>query len=413
MLRRIPDRNIWLIYATIFVLGLAYGVALSVLAVFLDARGVGKVEIGWLASVFALGIASFALPAGMLIRRFSARTTLIASLAGYSIAVAVFPFLHGFPAMAAVRFFDGAFSVCVWVSCETILLSRADDRNKAFVTSLYAISLALGYVVGPGLSALIVALAPKWAVFVVAGALAAVASLLVLARLDADVATQGHGAHAGSGEHAPSGSQTPGLTLLWRIKTSCLATFSYGYFQASVVVLLPLFLMKNKGVTEQQSILLPAFFAAGMLLFSNVAGRLGDRFGHLRVMTALAAIGTPMVVGFVFLDGFVVMCVAVFIAGATLATLSPVSLALQGVIVEPRDYSRSNSIYNVFYAAGMLVGPPLSSRIDARVGGAQMLYHLAALWTGFIIFTLVFRRDDPARQRGGAAAMRRAESLSD
>jgi MFS family permease len=86
------------------------------------------------------------------------------------------------------------------------------------------------------------------------------------------------------------------------------------------------------------------------------------------------------------------------VAGATLASISPVSLAFQGVVTPRYDYSRSNSIYNVFYAAGMLLGPPASSLIFRSYGGAVMLYHLAALWLAFVIFTVVFAGDDPARR---------------
>jgi hypothetical protein len=32
-----------------------------------------------------------------------------------------------------------------------------------------------------------------------------------------------------------------------------------------------------------------------------------------------------------------------------------------------------------------------------------MLYHLAALWVGFIVFAQIFRRDDPAVGRMAAA----------
>ena len=85
-----------------------------------------------------------------------------------------------------------------------------------------------------------------------------------------------------------------------------------------------------------------------------------------------------------------------FIAGASLASISPVSLALQGVIVRHEDLSRANAIYNAFYAAGMLLGPPISSRLFDRFGGAVMLYHLAALWAAFVLFTTVFAKDDPA-----------------
>ena len=189
------------------------------------------------------------------------------------------------------------------------------------------------------------------------------------------------------------------LALLRRIRTSLFGTFAYGYFQASVVLFLPLYLIEQKGVAESRTILLPAFFAAGMLLFSNYAGKVGDRVGHLLVMRTLATIGAVMVAGFVWLDSWPLMCAAIFVAGATLAAISPVSLALQGVVVEPASYARANSLYNGAYAAGMLVGPPVSSLFFARFGGGAMLGQLAALWCAFVAFTIVFWKDDPAARR--------------
>ena len=189
------------------------------------------------------------------------------------------------------------------------------------------------------------------------------------------------------------------LALLWRIKTSCFGTFAYGYFQASVVLFLPLYLMERKGISQSQTIVIPAYFAAGMLLFSNYAGRLGDRYGHLLLMRILGIIGMTMVLGFVYLDAYPTMCAAVFVAGASLASISPVSLALQGVVAHPLEYERSTSIYNAFYAAGMLLGPFASSYLFEKRGGEAMLYSLSLLWTLFILFAFVFRKDDPAARR--------------
>ena len=74
-----------------------------------------------------------------------------------------------------------------------------------------------------------------------------------MAERDAEEAT---GAEDGRRRGAPrSGS-------LWAHKTSCLATFAYGYFQASVVLFLPLFLIEAKDVPKEQTILITAFFAA-------------------------------------------------------------------------------------------------------------------------------------------------------
>ncbi|AUX33267.1 MULTISPECIES: MFS transporter [Sorangium] len=398
MLRRIPDRNIWLIYGAIFLLGLAYGIAISLTAVFLNERGFTKTDIGLLASCFALGIVLLSLPMDALIRRFSAKTTLVLSLAGYAAAIGAFPLLPGFAAIAAVRFLDGACSVGIWVSCETILLARSDKDNKAFITSIYAISMALGYVLGPLCAPTILALSSMRTAFLLSCVISLIAAVLVLARLDRDLPgiSGAHGEPEAAALAEPAASSA---SILWRIKTACFATFAYGYFQASVVLFLPLYLMASKGVTRDQTIQIPAYFAAGMLAFTNVFGRLGDRRGHLSLMRALGAIGTLMILGFVYLDRYDVMCAAVLVAGATLASISPLSLALQGVVTAPRDYSRANSIYNVFYAAGMLLGPPASSAIYEASGGVAMLYHLAALWAAFVVFAFIFAGDDPASRR--------------
>jgi len=394
VLERIRDRNILVVYAATFLLGTAYGTAIAVIALHLDARGFTKSDIGKLAAVFASGIVAMSIPVGALLRRFSAKTTLTISLLGYALTVGIFPLLRSFGAIAAARFFDGAFSVGVWVSCETILLVRSGPDNKAYVTSLYAVAIALGYIVGPLMAHPIAHAFSIEAAFFVASGIATLSVLVVVASLDADPP----GGHVeGPAEQDDADDASPpetALRLLSRIKTSCFAAFAYGYFQASVVLFLPLYLVESKGIPRDRTILVPAFFAAGMLLFSNAAGRLGDRVGHLRVMRGLAVVGLTMILGFVFLGSFASMAVAVFIAGATLASISPVSLALQGVVTPRRDYSRSNSIYNTFYASGMLLGPPMSSIVFRSEGGAGMLYHLAALWAAFVVFAAIYASDD-------------------
>lgn len=393
--RRIPDRNIWIVYAAILLLGIAYGISIAVLAIHLDAHRIPKLAMGGLAAAFAVGIISISIPAGKLVERFGAKAVLFAALLGYATSVTAFPFLTTTTELTIARFFDGAFSAGIWVSAETALLARADKENKAFVMSLYAMSIAIGYVVGPLLATVVVKAGTR-AVFVTSGVLALSAALVVLAFFGAT----GHArdvAHDAEADEAPS----PTLAVLWKTKTACLATFSYGYFQASVVLYLPLFLIGAKHVPAARTILVTAFFAAGMLLSSAFVSRLGDRFGHLLVMTILGAIGAAMVASFVFLDAFAAMCVAVFVAGATLGSISPLSLALQGVAVPRQDLGRANALYNAAYAAGMLGGPPVSGLLFTKYGGGAMLYHLAALWALFVAFTLVFATDDPRRLSSG------------
>ncbi len=395
MLSRIRDRNIWLVYLSIFLVGISYGLSIALLALHLDAHGFGKTAMGGLAAVFASGICALSLPMGAILRRLTAKVTLVGCLAGYAACVAIFPYLDSFATVGVARFFDGAFSVGVWVSCETILLTRAGKENKAFVTSLYAMSLAIGYVIGPIVSKGIVAVFPMRVAFVCAGVIALCAAAAA-SRLDS-----GHSAHEEHGlphDPARSGSH-PERHLMWRTKTSLFGTFAYGYFQASAVLFLPLYLVKAKGIPEKDTILITAFFAAGMLAFSNYAGKLGDRHGHLFVMRVLSGVGFLAVVSFIFLSGFPAMCATVFVVGATLASISPVSLALQGVVTRSHELSRANAIYNAFYASGMLVGPVISGFIFERVSGQAMIAHFSLLWLAFAIFATVFAKDDPASSR--------------
>lgn len=398
LLRRIPDKNIWVIYATILLLGIAYGLSIAVLAIHLDRNHIPKLAMGGLAAAFAFGIISFSLPAGWLVQRFGAKKTLLLSLAGYSACVASFPFLQTIELLSVARFFDGACSAGIWVAAETALLSRSNATNKAFVMSLYAMSLAIGYVAGPLIASVLVPVTDTRGAFIAAGVLAVTASLVVLVFFSG--ASMGEKVSAEDADVDDEGA--PRLTafgVLWKTKTSCLGTFAYGYFQASVVLFLPLFLIEQKSVPPEKTILITAFFALGMLTTTIIVGRLGDRHGHLFVMRILGALGGAMVASFVLLASFRWMCGAVFVAGGTLAAISPVSLALQGVIMARRDLGRANAFYNAAYAAGMLIGPPISSLLFTRIGGGAMLFHLAALWGVFVVFTAVFANDDPHRAR--------------
>jgi MFS family permease len=397
--RRITDRNIWIILAAVLLLGVAYGTSIAVLAIHLDAHGIPELAMGGLAAAFATGIILLAVPAGIFVRRFGPKRTMLVALVCYAACVATFPFLSTTFGLSIARFFDGASSACIWVAAETALLSRADKANKAFVMSLYAIALAIGYCVGPFVSRGLVRASGTAATFVAAGVLAIVAAVVIATRLDKD-------GEARQEEAKEAASGTPALTVFWRVKTSCLATFSYGYFQASVVLFLPLYLMKSKSIPKDDTILITAFFAGGMLAMATWISKIGDRRGHLLVMRALGAIGGAMVASFVLLSSFQLMCAAVFVAGATLASISPVSLALQGVITPQADLGRANAFYNAAYAAGMLIGPPISSLLLTSYGGAAMLFHLAGLWGVFVAFTVVFAGDDP-RSRPREAAMLR------
>ncbi len=405
------------LFYSAFLFGLACGVSLALTPLLIEGE-FGKASLGPLAVANALGIVAFAIPASWLAKHVSPKNALVVFLASYAVFDGCLPFVHGEYAVAGVRFFDGACSVGVWICSETLLLAqtRLNERDKANLTSQYAVWLASGYVGGSIVANLTNAHGGAVLAYPVSAAIAALGALYVAIFIHVPHTTT-HA--AGLADEAIRGGE-PALpdakvaaemslpSLLVRIRCSVFAAFAYGYFQAAVVIFLPIYLMENKGIAENKVTLLPGIFCLGMLLVSNPVGRLADRFGHLLVMRVLAGFGLCMVLGFVALSDWRAMHAAVFLAGASLAAMSPIALALVGFVVPAHQYSRANGIYNLFYASGILMGPPISGWIFTRFGGPAMLEQLTALWAAFAIFAWVNAGDDPAHARALAKSAARA-----
>lgn len=397
---RLPDRNLWVVYRTMLVLSTAYGIALANLPNVLADRHVDPAVVGELASWFALGLVLFAAPSGAIIRRLSARVVLPVSILGYGAMIAIIPLLSSYGALAVDRFVDGLFSMGAWMSGETLLLWRANRQNKALAMSLSATFTMFGYVIGPAFSYAV----SDWIVpdvrFYLAGAIAVVAAVVCATGLDPDPKPEQRNEEP-SDQDGPAGATglSGALALAYRMKTSCAATFASGFFQASGALFIPRFLVEEKNVPEEQASLVVAFAAAGMLLVSNFAARAGDKFGHLAVMRILALSGVGAMLAFLPLGSFPLMAVAIMVAGGCFSSMPPLSLALQGVIVSPAEYTRSNSIFNLFFASGLVVGPLLTGRVFSAFGGSAIVVLFAGIWLAFVIVSVVFRKDDP-RARG-------------
>jgi predicted MFS family arabinose efflux permease len=399
---RLPDRNLWVVYRTMLVLSTAYGIALANLPNVLAERHIDPSVVGQLASWFALGLVLFAAPSGAIIRRFSARVVLPVSIVGYGAMIAIIPLLSSYTALAVDRFVDGLFSMGAWMSGETLLLWRSNRQNKALAMSLSATFTMFGYVVGPAFSYAVSGFVAQELRFYIAGAIAVVAAIVCAIGLDPDPKPEARNEEPS--EKPPETDDSKGfagtLALAYRMKTSCAATFASGFFQASGALFIPRFLVEEKGIPEEQASLVVAFAAAGMLLVSNFAARAGDKYGHLAVMRALAMSGVVAMFAFLPLDWFPLMGLAIMVAGGCFSSMPPLSLALQGAIVSPAEYTRSNSIFNVFFASGLLVGPLITGNVFSSFGGSAIVFLFAGIWLIFVIVSVLFRKDDPRARAG-------------
>ncbi len=376
-------------------LGSAYGSTLAILSLYLHGRGHSAESIGALAAWYALGIVCASIPVGSVVRRFGARAVMPVALLGYALVTALLPRVHGEGAVALLRALDGAFSVGVWVSAETTLLARSRPDQKASVTSLYAVALSVGYVLGPLGARLLGGALTIDRLFDVAAIVSVLAAAVALALSPIERRDERDEGDVSASASAPAMSL---WAVVRRLPTSIVAVFVYGYFQSALLLFLPLYLTQERRLSQAATIQLPAVFAGGMLLFSPVVGRLGDRVGPRPVLRVAVAVGLVAIGLFAQLTSYWAMCVAVFVAGATLTAAWPLGLALQGHALPPREYSRGNSLVNACYAAGLVLGPPLASRVFRLGSGGALFGHLGLLWLAVLLVSLVDRAErTPAR----------------
>lgn len=394
--KHLPDRNLWVIYRTMLVLSTAYGIALAVLPVLLEDRQMPHDTVGELASWFAVGLVLGAAPSGWVVRKLSARATFAISILGYGLMIALLPYCHSYLALAANRFVDGLFSMGAWVSAETLLLWRSTRQNKALATSLSATFTMFGYLLGPLLSLGLAGAMTYGGRLHLAGGIATVACVMAALGLSQDPDPE----HRRRAQGPLTGWDGKVVIrsypiLAWKIRASCAATFASGFFQSSAALFLPRFLMHEKGVPGEYAGLVVACAAGGMLLMAGFAGRAGDRLGHLAVMRGLAIIGMGGILGFLPLTSFTIMAAVFVVAGGAISSIPPLSLALQGLISTPAEYPRTNAIFNLFFASGLVVGPLITGEVFERFGGRSMVLLFASVWAGFVVLSLVFRKDDP------------------
>ncbi len=378
-------------------LGSAYGSTLAILSLYLHGRGHSAESIGSLAAWYALGIVCASIPVGSLVRRLGARAVMPVALLGYALVTALLPRVHGEGAVALLRALDGAFSVGVWVSAETTLLARSGPDQKASVTSLYAVALSVGYVLGPLGARLLGGALPMERLFDAAAIVSVLAAGVALA-LD-PIEHREERAEDALPESVTAAPAMSLWALVKRLPTSIVAVFVYGYFQSALLLFLPLYLTQERGLSQAATIQLPAVFAGGMLLFSPVVGRVGDRAGPRPTLRVAVSLGLVAIGMFSWLTSYWAMCIAVFVAGATLTSAWPLGLALQGHALPPREYSRGNSLVNACYAAGLVLGPPLASRVFRLGSGGWLFGHLGLLWLMVLMVSLADRGD-----RAGAVA---------
>jgi MFS transporter, DHA1 family, tetracycline resistance protein len=370
-------RPLLVIFLTILVNLVGFGIIVPLLPFYAETFGASPIVVGLLFAVFSLCQLVAAPILGDLSDRYGRRPILIVSLIGTVVSFVMLALAQSLTMLFIARIVDGLSGGNISTARAYVAdVTEPQDRARAF--GLIGAAFGLGFILGPGISAVLAPLsytAPIWA----AAGITLVATAMAWFWLPETV----HRAHAGTGMPFRNMLAMMGRPALRRV---LLMDFAYWFAFAIFQTTFALFAAARFGFDAART---AAFFAAFAVLGALVQGvfirRIVQQFGDkktLRLGLVCAAFGLVAAtlthtVGF-FAASLIPLALGIGFGHPTMSSL--ISRAARA-----DEQGRVQGAASAVESLGRTIGPVWGSASLQRFGEASPYISAA----GFLIMTLL------------------------
>lgn len=338
-------------------------------------------ETGLLISLLEVGGGLFGFAAGLALGRIGCRRSLL----GGMLMLAAMSAIEGIASTAgllfAARAAEGIGYLLVVIAAPTAIVAVASDADRPRALALWSCFVPVGVAAGGAVTS------------VAAGLLAPGGVMLLWAALLGVAALAAFRVPLGGGSRGPIALPAPGAWM---------ATFAFGLytlFVCALTMLLPTFLIEERGATVAAAGLVTALASLSALPASVIA-MIAARSGTL-CSRRLITVATPSLIATALLAPFV------FAGGESLlvaGTIAVLAIALSG-LVSPMMFARlpvlagaraphdpriatANGLLTQFGAGGALIGPPLGGWVVGLWGWPALGLAIAAMAIAMLIATI-------------------------
>jgi MFS transporter, DHA1 family, tetracycline resistance protein len=279
-------RPLGIIFLTIFVNLVGFGIIVPLLPFYAETFGASPLTIGLLFAVFSLCQLAAAPALGDLSDRYGRRPVLVFSLAGTVVSFVMLALAHSIALLFAARIVDGLSGGNISTARAYVAdITQPKDRARAY--GLIGAAFGLGFILGPAISGVLARVsytAPIWA----AAGLTLVATIMAWLWLPETV----HRAHAGTGNPF---RYLPGLLRRPVVRRVLAIDFIYWFAFSVFQTTFALFAARRFGFDAPRTgYFLAAFGLLGAViqggLIRPIVHRLGDK-PTFRIGVVCAAVG--------------------------------------------------------------------------------------------------------------------------
>ncbi len=348
------SRNILLLFFTLVVVMMGFGMVIPILPFYVDSFGAGGSELGLLMATYAIMQFLFAPLWGNLSDRYGRKPILVLGVLGNALAQLLFGLSSALWMLFAARALAGILSSATLPTAMAFVGDSTADEDRGGGMGILGAAMGVGMVLGPGLGGALAGASLSLPFFLAAG-LSLLALLLILALLPESLPPAERTGSTG-------GLRGPQLGALWRalfgpLGVLCLLSFLLSFGLTNFEGVFGLYALERYGYgPEQVGGILMLIGVVSALAQGALTGPLSRRWGEVALIRgALLA----SAVGFLLMPlaetlAGVVATVCFFVLGTALLRPAVSSLMSRRAAT---GQGVAMGLNNAFMSLGRIIGP--------------------------------------------------------
>ncbi|AMX84587.1 MFS transporter [Geobacillus subterraneus] len=334
--------------------GLSQGMLLPLLAMLLEESGVSSTVNGAHAAALYIGVLAISPFLERPLGKYGYKPMIL--LGGFIVigSLILFPLFPSFFFWLILRLLIGVGDHMLHFATQTWITDFSPPAERGRRLSLYGLAFGLGFTAGPLLASL--TSLNRGLPFFLAALLSFVGWVAVF-WLPTEKPKPFERSSSAAGRWIGA----------WRYAwPALLLPLTYGFLEAAIHSVFPLYALHKRMSTEQIALILP-FFSFGGILFQLPLGALGDRFGRrIAIIGALLAGISCFLAALAASSSTVGLAACLFAAGMFTGSLFSLGIAYMADLLPKALLPAGNLLSGMLYSLGSMIGPPLAgSAVDA------------------------------------------------
>ncbi|ANB60905.1 MFS transporter [Anoxybacteroides amylolyticum] len=337
--------RLFILVSVVAISGLSQGMLLPLISILLENHGVSSSINGVHATAMYIGILLVSPFMEKPMRKYGYKPMII--LGGFIVllSLALFPLWKSLFFWFILRFVIGIGDHMLHFAVQTWITDFSLPHRRGRNVSLYGLSFGIGFAIGPMIASLV---EKNEALPFFVSSLLSVVSWAMVFLLQNE--------RPEPAQDAPK-SATHRFAETWKYAwTALLLPFTYGFLEASIHGIFPVYALREHLSVQQVATLLPAF-SIGSILFQLPLGMLSDRFERKRVLVGSLWIGVASFISALFFLHSIVLFFCFFVAGMFVGSLFSLGITYMADLLPKHLLPAGNLLSGILYSIGSMCGP--------------------------------------------------------